>query len=265
MKTHKPITKEKEGFGVDYERFAIIRLSKKVVKELGIGSVVEIPAGGVKAAPSLYSIGFGLEDCKVILINGEEYIRRYWKQLGIGGNVKFLKEKSIYQTTLPDNFADLVWNYVWISKCKKPLALIKEMKRISRRFVMCASINGFNMGFWIHRALHKITKIPWTHGNTMLNFPHNLKGLFKKASLKNIKMGVVDCPPWPDSLGFRDMRLHRRARALLVKEWDPQIITLIKEAKIPRWMQLCYLIGSLPIPTVTKLIHAHVFYIIGEK
>lgn len=257
--------KNYEGFGVDYERYAIIKLQSKLINHYKIKSVIEIPAGGTKAAPSLYSIGFGLKKCNVLLVNGNKYMKKYWKKLGIEKNVKFIQENSIYQTTISNNAADLVWNYAYIPECKNPLALIKEMKRISNRFVMCASVNGLNPGYWVHRTIHKITKIPWTHGDKKLNFPRNLIKLFKKAGLKDVKIGVVDCPPWPDSLGFRDMRLHRQAETFSIEDWKPQIIEMLKNNKIPKWMHFCYLIESLPIPTIIKFIYAHIFYVIGEK
>ena len=57
--------------------------------------------------------------------------------------------------------------------------------------------------------VHRYTKIPWTHGDTAFNVPGRVKRFFAANSLRPVRVGVVDCPPWPDSLGFRDVRLHR--------------------------------------------------------
>ena len=51
---------EKETFGVDYERYALGKLLKRLVKRYGIKKVLEIPSSGVKAMPSIYSLAFGL-------------------------------------------------------------------------------------------------------------------------------------------------------------------------------------------------------------
>ena len=56
---------EMEGKGLDYERFALNKLFAKLVRTRGIKSVLEIPAKGEKAMPSIYSLAFGQLGCDV--------------------------------------------------------------------------------------------------------------------------------------------------------------------------------------------------------
>ena len=49
---------EIEGSGVDYERYAMNLLFKKFVNDYKINSVLELPAKGEKAMPSIYSLHF---------------------------------------------------------------------------------------------------------------------------------------------------------------------------------------------------------------
>jgi len=63
---------EIEGKGVDYERFALNKLFQSLVMKYNISSVLEIPAKGEKAMPSIYSIAFGEAGCDVTLVNAEE-------------------------------------------------------------------------------------------------------------------------------------------------------------------------------------------------
>lgn len=58
---------EIEPFGVDYERYAILRLQEHFVRKYRIGSVLEVPASGSKAMPSIYSLGFAKLGCNVTL------------------------------------------------------------------------------------------------------------------------------------------------------------------------------------------------------
>lgn len=51
---------EIEVFGLDYERYALDQTLQDLVKKYGIRNALEIPAIGVKAMPSIYSIGLGL-------------------------------------------------------------------------------------------------------------------------------------------------------------------------------------------------------------
>ena len=66
---------EMEGKGLDYERFALNKLFKRIVRERGVKSVLEIPARGEKAMPSIYSIALAEAGCDVTLVNPEERSR----------------------------------------------------------------------------------------------------------------------------------------------------------------------------------------------
>lgn len=256
--------KKYEGFGIDYERYALIKLQNKLVRQYGIKSVLEIPAGGTKAIPSLYSLGFGLAGADVTLANGSKEALKYWDDLGVKDKVSLVKVDKLTKTSFKDNSFDLVWNYAFIPEAKDPQSLINEMARISKRYIATFSVNNLNPGFTIHKTVHKITKIPWTHGDRKLNSVFHLKKLFKQADLKIKEIGVVDCPPWPDSLGFRDVRIHRMG-GKLDKSSFPQIVDYLDKGNLPFWMKLVYKIETLPLPLFLKTFYAHVFYLIGEK
>ncbi len=73
---------EIEGKGLDYERYALNKLFKRLVHTYGIRNVLEIPAKGEKAMPSIYSIAFGEAGCEVTLVNAEEKSKGAWQKLG---------------------------------------------------------------------------------------------------------------------------------------------------------------------------------------
>lgn len=258
--------KEVEVFGVDYERYALMQVTKSFAKRNNIKTVLEIPAGGVKAMPSIYSIGFGMAGCKVTLMNGEESRLDIWKTLGLEKNVSFSKCDDIQNTGLDDNKFDLVWNFAIFNAFEDPMAVLKEMKRISKKHVAVFCVNGYNVGFPIHCMVHKANKIPWTHGDINLNFPQNVKSIFKEQGLKRIKTGVVDCPIWPDLLGFRDVKLHKANKDMRKLDWHSNLIGAIKTNKVPMWIKVLYHCWEqLPMPVLLKLPYAHIFYVLGEK
>ncbi len=200
---------EIEVFGVNYERFALSELNKKLCSKLTINNVAELPALGTKAMPSLYSLGFGLAKKQVTLINGVEKSMQEWEKLNLKKFVTISRQQNIEQTSFSENSFDYVWNFVYIPSATNPDNLIEEMKRISKRYVAVFSVNGGNVGYYVHTALHHINKIPWTHGDKRYNQRKFVIQKFKEHGLRVIKTGFVDCPIWPDSIGFRDMRLHR--------------------------------------------------------
>ena len=257
---------EIEVFGVNYERYALSSLIEKLCRALEIETVAELPAHGAKAAPSLYSLGFGLQGKQVTLVNGvEEYIKE-WARLGIGNTVRFAAQKDISRTDFDDNSFDFVWNFAFIPTASAPDALIEEMKRISRRYVAVFSVNAGNVGYPIHSALHKLNRIPWTHGDGRYNRRSFVARQLESHGLFIVKKGFVDCPLWPDSLGFRDMRLHKNNVTFDNVRWVVPYVKMLEENKIPAWMKIMYAYWeSLPMLPLIKTLYSHIFYVVAEK
>jgi len=257
--------KEIESFGLNYERFSLGKKIKKFIKEYNINTVCELPALGAKAAPSLYSIDFALAGVKVTLVNGFKESLKFYEELGIKENVEIIRVDKTTNTCITDNKFDFVWNYAFIPTYKNKFSLLKEMKRISKRYVSIFSVNKKNIGFHLHRFAHWRTNIPWAHGDIKFHNPSYLKSFFKKIELKIIDVGVIDCPIWPDSVGFRDIRLHKNNITFNNVDWEVPYIDYLKKNKFPSWFKYIYFIEKLPMPLYMKNIYAHIFFIIGEK
>ncbi|MDR2175652.1 MAG: class I SAM-dependent methyltransferase [Synergistaceae bacterium] len=263
MKTKTGI--ETEVFGVSYERFALAKRIEKLCRTLNIRTVAELPAHGAKAAPSLYSLGFGLQGKEVTLVNGAEEYKKEWERLGLGNTVRFVRQEDILHTDFREGSFDFVWNFAFIPTARDPDALIEEMKRISRRYVAVFSVNAGNVGCPIHSALHKINKIPWTHGDRRYNRRAFLAERLRAHGLSVVEKGFIDCPLWPDSPGFRDMRLHKHNITFESAEWRVPYAEMLREKKFPAWMKLMYAWESIPMPPFIKTLYAHIFYAVAEK
>jgi hypothetical protein len=255
---------EKEAWGLTYERYALEQLLRKMAKEYSLREVAEMPAHGVKAMPSIYSIGFGLAGCFISLINGDKAYIKEWKALGLDKKVEFVDVNSLYQTNINSNSFDLVWNFAYLSICDEQDLLFEEMKRISKKYIAIFSVNAGNIGFPVHRLLHKINRVPWTHGAIKYNSMRNVESYFSEHGVKVIEKGFVDTPPWPDSLGFRDMRLHKSAKILKNANWISPYIYKRQNNKFPLWIKLLFLFERVPVPFFIKTIYSHIFYVVGE-
>lgn len=264
---NKQRKQEVEAWGLTYERYAIANRLKWLSNKYAIKTVAEIPAHGEKAMPSLYSLGFGLNGCEVTLINGNEEYATEWERLSLRDKVTFIYVDDIHNTRLPSDSFDLVWNFAYMPYSKDPDAMISEMKRISRKYIAIFSVNDGNIGFPIHRIVHKFAKIPWTHGDISYNNRRKVARVLETNGLTVKRLGWVNCPFWPDSLGFRDVRLHR-----MVQEYGKQDIQWIsphvehmKTGRIPWWIRLVHIMDVFPMPPFIKTLYAHVFYVFGEK
>lgn len=256
---------EKEVFGVIYERFSVGRKLDSIARRYGIKTVLEMPAHGAKAMPSIYSLGFADKAKKITLVNGNERYLSEWKKVSADHKVVWKQEDDILHTSFRDNEFDFVWNFAFISACSDPDALIEEMKRISSKYVAVFSVNAGNIGFPIHRIVHKRTGIPWTHGDIRYNNRHFLRKKLSKHGLKIVETGFADCPVWPDSLGFRDVRLHRMNVDFNKMDWESDYPDMLSKNKFPLWIKLVYLVEKFPMPAFLKSIHSHINYMIAEK
>lgn len=257
--------KEIEAWGVTYERYALGKELIKLKKCLSIRTVAELPAHGAKAMPSIYSIGFGLAGASVTLINGFEAYRSCWHKIGLQNMVEFKSVDNIYATNVPSNSFDFVWNFAYLPIAKDQDKLIQEMKRLSKKYIAFFSVNYGNIGFHVHRTLHKIMKVPWTHGDVYFNRRKKISQFMKKEGLTVVKKGFVDCPMWPDSLGFRDMRLHRENIKFDNAEWKSPYIANVVSGKFPLWVKLVYKWEKLPNFPFIKTLYSHINYVVGEK
>jgi len=256
---------ETEVFGVNYERFSLGIQLQKFVKEFGIHTVCELPAHGCKATPSLYSLDFARAGVMVTLVNGVKESLKYYRKLGIENNVELTECDDIAHTCFENDTFDFVWNFAFIPTYNDKSSLLNEMIRISKRHVSLFSVNKRNIGFPLHRFAHWRTKIPWSHGDIQFNSPSHLKNFLQLHGLKNVRTGVVDCPVWPDSIGFRDIRLHRSGITFDNVDWHVPYVDYLKNDKFPPWFRYVYFIEKLPIPLFIKYVYAHIVFVVGEK
>src|ERR1044071_10024980 len=75
-----------EGLGSAYERYAVGRLTERLVRELGVRTVAEWPANGVLGVPGLKSLPLALLGCVVTLLSPSRELldgaRTMWRAAG---------------------------------------------------------------------------------------------------------------------------------------------------------------------------------------
>ncbi len=262
MAVNGEIPTEVEVFGVNYERYALGKLFARMKKRLNLQSVIELPASGAKAMPSLYSLGAALAGCDVTLVDADPEGLKIWNDLGLGDKLTTIDMNQLDSTLDEGRRWDLCWNFMVIPTQDNPRDLIRRMICCSSKYLMMINVNRFNVGFNMHRTVHRLWNIPWSHGDINFFSPFKTKIFLKENNLKNIRWGVVDSPPWPDSPGFRDLRLHRLGDK--PKKWICPYADYVKNSQFPLWMKWVYIGERFPIPAWMKLPYSHLYYIVGE-
>mgnify|MGYP001598837373 CR=1 FL=1 len=256
---------EIEPAGVTYERMAFDRLHARLARNYGWQTALEAPAHGVKAAPSLYSLGLARAGVRVTLEGGDPQQAAAFARLGLQARVTFAPPSlapGSAESALPypAGAFDLAWNFAALPLFDDPLAALRELGRVAR-FVMIAGVNGWNYGFPLHRLAHALTRTPWTHGAVRLHYPAPVRQLMKQAGLRPLETGVLDCPPWPDSPGLRDIRLHRHPPG--ARQWQVPALEYLQTG-FPAWMERIYRwLERPPLPHRLRLPYAHLFYVVA--
>jgi hypothetical protein len=266
MDGFRKVKKEREVFGVTYDRYVLLQLHRIMTQELNLKNIVEMPSHGAKAAGSLYSIGFALEGCFVTLVNPEMDMMYGWEELGIQSKVGVISGRDVCHSGFEDGKFDLAWNFVTWTEVDDPPLYLLEMKRISRSYVLLVTCNNFQPGYPWHRLIHRIFGFPWTHGQVKYNHITKVRKMFKKCGLKVVEHGAIDTPGWPDPSGPRDIRLHKNFGAPTKKPvWEVPIIQYIKTGKYPGWMRALGKWDMAFRKGVFKLPMSHLFYVLGKK
>ncbi len=267
MKTKKEV----EVFGVTYDRYVLLQLHRIMTQTLGLETVVEMPSHGAKAAGSLYSIGFGLSGCQVTLVNPEMEMLDGWTQLGIADKVNAKTNEDVCATSFADDSFDIAWNFVTWTALSHPERYLRELRRISKGYVMLVTCNNMQPGYPWHRFLHAWYGFPWTHGENRYNYIHQVLRLFRRTGMAVVEYGAIDTPGWPDPSGPRDVRLHRRYGSAghnlyeTQPEWDVPLLGYVKSGRYPGWMKALGKWDMAFRKGIFKLPLSHLFYVIGRK
>lgn len=253
---------ETEPGGITYDRLQLMDVQTRLVGRFGIRRVLEMDAGGAKARPSIYSLGFALAGCEVDLVDGDESALEDFRALGVEHRVRFLTRDDLADH---EPRWDLAWNFVTLSA---DLDFPRHIRRMSHlaSLVMTVHCNGLHLGRPWHRMLHAMFRIPWNHGRWEAEFPGTVGLTYRGAGLETAACGFFDAPGWPDPPGFRDIRLHLGHVTGDERNvtWRAPVIDILRTGHVPtllRMLQVQERYQPLPV----KAVLAHLYYHLGRK
>lgn len=205
-----------EGIGTVYERIVIDEYFRKIQDRYKLKSVIESPADGVTGVPGINSLEFAKHgQARVVLCNPSQLMidgaRVVWEKKKLMDYVDFIK-CEIDSLPLADDSFDLAWNYCMFERFSNPEIIVRELKRVSRKYVMVMTQNKNNLGTLVHWIYHRFNDLEWDHGSTKLMSMPAIKKVFKDNDLEIIETGTIDTPPWLDTW---DMPLRGELKGLL--------------------------------------------------
>jgi len=267
------LTDYNEGLGVVYERLVLNDYLDRLVDRYAIRTVLEAPLYGMAGVSGINSVQLARRGCEVTLVDGEaerlEGVERIWRELQLP--VRCRLHADFAHLPFDDGEFDMAWEWAGLWYLSDAAGLLRELARVSRKIVFVAMPNPIQVGYLlrkyvIDRAFFGTVDEHWTSMAA-------IKRVLRAAGVRLIEEGVMDVPPWPDTvmpaaevlkrLGISSRRLSQQFSG---ERWT--------------WSTMAYYLGHQPelrervmkyawldrarLPWRLKLIWAHHRYVLGE-
>jgi hypothetical protein len=215
------LTNYDEGLGLVYERLVLNDFLTDLARSHRIRNVLEAPLYGMAGVSGINSVALAREGVSVTLVDDVAErlfgVRRIWNDdLGLPVDLVRVSPHAWGQLPFPDDSFDLAWSWAALWHIADPSGLLRELSRVSRKLVFVAMPNSLQVGYWMRKFVLEREFFD-DHDEAWTSIPR-IKAILRSAGLTIVDQGVLDVPPWPDTvmpatevlqrLGVRSRRLQ---------------------------------------------------------
>ena len=266
----KYLTDYNEGLGLVYERFVLNDFLENLRQRYNIQSVLEAPLYGMAGVSGINDVILAQNGVDVTLVddNAEriEGVQRIWRDdLRLPVNLVHTPPQSWDRLPFADRTFDLTWEWAGLWYIQNPAGLLRELARTSRNLVFVAMPNNIQVGYWM-RKLVIDREFFATHDESWTDIGR-IRRILEAAGVEIIEQGVLDVPPWPDTVMPANEVLKRlgiRSKQLEGWRWSTMAYYLGQEPDLrDRVMKYAWL-DHAALPWQMKAIWAHHRYLLGR-
>jgi len=268
------LTDYNEGLGVVYERFVLNEYLDKLLARHEVKTVLEAPLYGMAGVSGINSVPLAQQGCAVALVDSNverlEGVTRIWAELGLPAT--FVHHEDMGRLPFPDGSFDLAWEWAGLWYLPDAEALLRELVRTSRKLVFVAMPNRLQVGYllrkyFIDRDFFKSVDERWVD-------MRRIKGILREEGLKIVEEGVLDVPPWPDTvmpaaevlkrLGIKSKKLEGQFSGDSW-QWSTMDYYLGRRPGLHTQVMRYAFLDRAPLPWWIKAVWAHHRYVLGVK
>jgi len=268
------LTDYNEGLGVVYERFVLNEYLDKLLARHEVRTVLEAPLYGMAGVSGINSIRLAQQGCAVTLVDSNaerlEGVTRIWAELGLSAT--FVHHEDMGRLPFPDGSFDLAWEWAGLWYLPDAEALLRELVRTSRKLVFVAMPNRLQVGYLLRKVLidrdfFKTVDERWVDMG-------RIKGILREEGLKIVEEGVLDVPPWPDTvmpaaevlkrLGIKSKKLEGQFSGDSW-QWSTMDYYLGRRPDLHAQVMRYAFLDRAPLPWWIKAVWAHHRYVLGDK
>jgi len=268
------LTDYNEGLGLVYERFVLNDFLMALRQQHRIETVLEAPLFGMAGVSGINSVALARAGADVTLVDDHaerlSAVEQIWGELELPAH--FVHHSRWDQLPFPDHSFDLSWNWAALWYLADAEALLNELVRVSRRLLFIAMPNRAQVGYLMRKYLLErdfVDQVDESWADI-----GRVRRVLENARVRIVAQGVLDVPPWPDTvmpasevlqrLGIRSKRLESRFSGD-TWQWSTMAYYLGQQPDLhARVMRYAWL-DRAPIPWRLKAVWAHHRYLVGEK
>jgi SAM-dependent methyltransferase len=268
------LTDYNEGLGLVYERLILNEFLERLRQRYAIRSVLEAPLFGMAGVSGINSVILARAGCDVTLVDDEperlDGIRRIWHELALKVTLVCVSRSGWHSLPFADRRFDLCWQWAGLWHLPDAAGLLRELVRCARQVIFVAMPNRWQVGYLmrklvIDQSFFRTVDERWTQMG-------RIRRTLEAAGARVIEQGVLDVPPWPDTvmpavevlkrLGIRSHRLRARFSGSNW-HWSTMAYYLGQQPELyDRVMRYAWL-DRAPLPWPFKALWGHHRYLIA--
>jgi hypothetical protein len=271
-----------EGLGLVYERFVLNDFLLALRGDYRLESVLEAPLFGMAGVSGINSVALAQAGAQVTLVDDHSErlaaVERIWDELDLPA--RFVHHTRWDQLPFADESFDMAWNWAALwhlpdgspDGARAPESLLRELVRVSRRVVFVAMPNRVQVGYLMRKYLLERDFVDYV--DERWADIGRARRVLEGAGLRIVRQGVLDVPPWPDTVMPASQVLKRlgiKSRKLEGQfsgdswQWSTMAYYLGEQPDLyDRVMRYAWL-DRVPIPWRIKAVWAHHRYVVGVK
>ena len=272
----KYLTDYNEGLGLVYERFVLNDFLDELRQRHNVQTVLEAPLYGMAGVSGINDVIFAQQGVDVTLVDDTierlRGVQRIWKDdLHLPVNLVYNPPDQWHQLPFADRSFDLTWQWAGLWYIDNPAGLLRELVRTSRDLVFVAMPNNLQVGYWLRKLVIDRDFFA-THDEQWTDIGR-IRRILEMEGVEIIDQGVLDTPPWPDTVMPANEVLKRLG--VQSRQLEDQFT-----GDNWRWSTMAYYLGQEPdlyervikyawldhaaLPWQVKAIWAHHRYLLGR-
>ncbi|MCB9149773.1 MAG: hypothetical protein H6641_13515 [Caldilineaceae bacterium] len=273
----KYLTDYNEGLGLVYERFVLNDFLDALRVRHGIQSVLEAPLYGMAGVSGINDVILAQNGVGVTMVddNAERLagVERIWRgDLRLPANLVQIRPDQWGHLPFDSAAFDLTWQWAGLWYIGDPAGLLTELARTSRNLVFVAMPNNIQVGYWMRKLI--IDREFFTTHDESWTQIGRIRRILENAGVEIIEQGVLDTPPWPDTVMPANEVLKRlgiRSQQLEAQftgdgwHWSTMAYYMGQEPELRERVMKYAWLDHAPLPWQVKAVWAHHRYLLGRK